>query len=109
MLKEKCNIYWDTYWKATCNITGKGLFLKNIKTNITDKVSINNRNRRIKVIISRLRIGHVGLANYLIAFLGMQAPQKRLSMILGTAAISTSCAVIYKLSFRAQRVWFFAP
>ena len=31
-------------------------------------MSINNRNRRIEVIISRLRIGHVGLDNYMNRF-----------------------------------------
>ena len=64
---------WDIYWKESAEMTQKGLFLKNIKNNIKQKIpqvsrSQDGRNRRAEIVINCLWMGHVGLNYYLYRF-----------------------------------------
>ena len=49
-------------------LTGKGLFLKQIRDNIERHAPIMLKNRRMEVGLHRLRIGHAGLNQYLHRF-----------------------------------------
>ena len=69
IIKGKVTEYWNQYWIRETGITGKGLFLRSIRT----KIKYNNtlfllRNRRDQVVINRLRMGHVGVNSYLNRF-----------------------------------------
>ena len=46
-------------------MTGKGLFLKNIKNGVRERELVKLRNRRQETVLHRLRTGHVGLKSYL--------------------------------------------
>ena len=68
-LKLKLHDFWKQYWDETCNLTAKGIFLKNIDDRLRlNPTLFNIKNRRLQVIINRLRIGHVGLNKYLHRF-----------------------------------------
>ena len=67
-LKKKFYVYWDQLWKENMQLTGKGLFLKQIRDNIERHAPIRVKNRRMEVVLCRLRIGHVGLNQYLHRF-----------------------------------------
>ena len=45
-------------------MTQKGLFLKNIRNNIKQKIPQDARNRRVEIVINCLQMGHVGLNDY---------------------------------------------
>ena len=57
--------YWDDYWKATAEYTGKGLHLLSIRENIKNSNIYKLKCRRYEKVIFRLRIGHVGLRQQL--------------------------------------------
>ena len=67
-LKYLYNQFWNQYWKEEVNITQKGKFLRGIMDNINKQQIIKFKERRIEVIFHRLRIGHVGLKQYLYRF-----------------------------------------
>ena len=46
IFKTKFIEYWDLYWKETTNLSGKGLFLINIRSHIKDKVNLNTKYRK---------------------------------------------------------------
>ena len=62
--KDRFFHYWNEYWQTTGDLTGKGLFLRSIKSLIRkDNLVRHLKRRRSKVVFHRLRIGHVGLNN----------------------------------------------
>ena len=67
-LKRKSLEFWDTYWKQTAELTSRGLFLKNVRENLQQSVPLNVKHRRAEIVIYRLRMGHVGLNDYLHRF-----------------------------------------
>ena len=69
IIKGKITEYWNENWIRETSISGKGLFLRTIRT----KIKYNNtlfslKNRRDQVVINRLRMGHVGVNSYLNRF-----------------------------------------
>ena len=60
-LKMKSLDFWDTYWKQMTELTSRGLFLKNVRENLKQRVPLDVRHRRVEIVIYRLRMGHVGL------------------------------------------------
>jgi ribonuclease HI len=61
--------FWNEYWRFTADLTSKGLFLCDIRDDIkSSSTSLNFRSRRVEVAIHRLRMGHVGVAQYLHRF-----------------------------------------
>ena len=52
---------WDVYWKETAALTSKGLFLRDVRDNVQQKVQQDITRRRVEIVIYRLRVGHVGL------------------------------------------------
>ena len=57
--------YWDNYWNATAEYTGKGLHLLSIRDNVKNSNIYKFKCRRYEKVICRLRIGHVGLRQQL--------------------------------------------
>ena len=51
-------------------LTTRGLFLKNVGENLQQSVPLDVRHRRNKIVIYRLRMGHVALIDYLHQFKG---------------------------------------
>ena len=69
---EQINIFrrkfmetWNDRWIMNAKITGKGLFLKNIKNDVRQIELMKFRNRRHETVLHRLRTGHAGLKSYL--------------------------------------------
>ena len=52
------------------SVSGKGLFLKQIRSNIaiTSNALDSIKNRKIRTVLTRLRIGHAGVQSYLYRF-----------------------------------------
>ena len=69
-LKIKFQSYWNDYWSFTTSVSGKGLFLKQIRSNvaITSNAIDSIKNRKIRTVLTRLRIGHAGVQSYLYRF-----------------------------------------
>ena len=68
-LKKRYIKYWNECWAFNTNISAKGLFLRNLKDSLTpDDISYKLKNRRFEVVLHRLRMGHVGLKQYLHRF-----------------------------------------
>lgn len=61
--------YWNTVWNNRVNLTNKGRFYSNIYEvpdfHITWK---NKHSRRMQCVISRLRMGHVGVGAHMNRF-----------------------------------------
>ena len=58
--------YWNDYWKFTTESTGKGMFLRGIRDDISGGPPVANfHNRRHELVIHRLRMGHSGMKQYL--------------------------------------------
>lgn len=69
ILRTNAKIYWNDYWKFTTELTGKGMFLRNIRSHIGGIEPVAKfKNRRQEVVIHRLRMGHAGLNEYLHRF-----------------------------------------
>ena len=69
LLKKKVTAFWDNQWKYGMEATAKGLFLRDIRDHIASPDNIlTMRNRRQQVVLSRLRMGHAGLQQYLYRF-----------------------------------------
>lgn len=69
ILKSTFNEYWNDFWKFTTELTGKGMFLRNIRENVSIGKPVGKlRCRKSEVALYRLRIGHVGLNEYLSRF-----------------------------------------
>ena len=67
-LRYLYKLYWDQYWKDEVNVTQKGKFLRDIVDDINQKQIIKFNERRMEIVFHRLRIGHVGLKQYLFRF-----------------------------------------
>ena len=59
--KTKLVEVWQTHWENQINVTNKGRALFSIKTRIEHWPWAENKNRRLGISITRLRLGHVGL------------------------------------------------
>ena len=69
ILKKKFICGWDDLWRFNTDSTGKGLFLRSIRDNISSSGKIIQlSNRRYEVAMYRFRTGHVGLNSYLHRF-----------------------------------------
>uniref|UniRef100_A0A6A7FTX6 RNA-directed DNA polymerase from transposon X-element n=1 Tax=Hirondellea gigas TaxID=1518452 RepID=A0A6A7FTX6_9CRUS len=69
ILKYNFLKFWNQHWRFTADLNSKGLFLCNIRDDIKDSsTTLNFRARRVEVAIHRLRMGHVGVAQYLHRF-----------------------------------------
>ena len=68
ILKRKFILCWNNYWQVQARATSKGLALFEARNNIEQKIPIISRNRRAEIVIYRLRMGHVGVAQYLSRF-----------------------------------------
>jgi hypothetical protein len=75
LLQRTSRTSWDEDWKQEMDLTMKGLHLGHIKDNFAEVPWIRSRKRRIEVVLSRLRIGHVGLNQYLHRFKMLQSDQ----------------------------------
>jgi ribonuclease HI/exonuclease III len=67
-LKSQYIKYWDEEWNFQVDLTNKGTFLRNLTDKIEDNWIRNHKTRRIEVVLSRLRIGHVGVKSHLHRF-----------------------------------------
>ena len=48
--------FCDVYWKETATLTSKGLFLRDVRDNIQQKVPQDITRRRVEIVIYRLRV-----------------------------------------------------
>ena len=66
ILKTLFYKYFDNYWKETTTDTGKGLFLRNVRSEINYKCLTKHiSHRKSQVVFHRLRIGHLNLQTHL--------------------------------------------
>ena len=62
-------LYWKNNWLHLTNITGKGLHRRRLMPEFSfNKLLFNIRGRRSQVLMNRLRIGHIGVREYLYRF-----------------------------------------
>ena len=61
-------VCWEQYWKDEVNVTQKGKFLREIMETINQQQIIKFKERRMEIVFHRLRIGHVGLKQYMYRF-----------------------------------------
>ena len=74
-LRYLYKLYWNQYWNNEVNVTQKGKFLKDIVDDINQKQIIKSKERRMEIVFHRLRIGHIGLKQYLFRF-GMSTEEE---------------------------------
>lgn len=67
-MKHKFYEYWIIYWKRMVNQTLKGTFLSNILDKPTYPTWMNLDSRLAECAVTRLRIGHVGVASHMNRF-----------------------------------------
>jgi ribonuclease HI len=60
--------YWDDHWKSTVLCSQKGRFLHSIRTTVHQVLPVPTTKRREAIVLYRLRMGHVGLMQYLHRF-----------------------------------------
>ena len=69
ILKLKLSKYWRDQWLYLTNITGKGLYRRNLLQDFQyNKLIYSIKSRRSQVLMNRLRIGHIGVNEYLYRF-----------------------------------------
>ena len=69
LLKLKCISHWKQYWEQSSNDSSSGQFLRTIDNRLSFNTSIFHlKNRKLQVTLNRLRIGHIGLNEYLHRF-----------------------------------------
>ena len=69
IINRKMLDYWKTDRRSTVDLTCKGLHLYNIDNRLCyNKYTLHLQNRRQQTLLTRLRIGHVGLNQYLKRF-----------------------------------------
>lgn len=68
VLKKYFCSFWDVWWKASVELSGKGRHLLTIRDTVQQKVPIKVRDRRAEIVINRFRLGHVGVSEYLFRF-----------------------------------------
>lgn len=68
VLKKTTIHCWQQYWDNMLQATNTGNFLKSIKNNIQYWGWANNKSRILETSLSKLRVGHVGLAQHLHRF-----------------------------------------
>ena len=62
-------------WKEQCELTRKGLYRKNLQTEIKSSPWLYNKNRRLEIVIARLRMGHVEVNQHLHRFKRSLSPK----------------------------------
>jgi len=60
--------YWETQWLSDLVGTGTGSHLASLRSNLSPVPWITCRSRRVSVVLSRFRLGHVGVGSYLFRF-----------------------------------------
>lgn len=60
--------YWNLCWGSTVICTQKGKFMFDLRKTIENTFWLSHESKRIETIVSRLRIGHVGVKNHLSRF-----------------------------------------
>ena len=74
-LKMRFVQYWDTHWKFTTDVSRKGLHLRGIRDHVSDSIPVYIfKNRRREAVIHRLRVGHVGVKQYLYKIRAVDTP-----------------------------------
>ena len=69
ILKQKFKIYWNDYWKVTCDMNGTGQFLRSIRENVFESQPVVKfKKHRHETVIFRMRMGHAGTKQYLHRF-----------------------------------------
>ena len=71
ILGSNFRVDWEENWKYKVSATGKGKFLSKLTERIPHTFKTQNKNRRMEVVLSRLRMGHIGVMTYLYQF-GME-------------------------------------
>ena len=64
-LRREYIAYWDRWWKEKVNLMARGRFLRQHRAEVKRCEWTYSKNRRTEVVMSRLRIGHVGVNEYL--------------------------------------------
>ena len=59
---------WDSHWLSSLVDSGKGLHLASVRDGLSPVPWVGGHSRRVAVVITRLRLGHVGVASYLFRF-----------------------------------------
>ena len=68
VLKKKQKEMFQNRWESILEQDQRGNFLRNIKMQVGKWEWANNKSRAVEVALTRLRVGHVGLASYLFRF-----------------------------------------
>ena len=68
LLRTKMIRHWDDSWKTDVILTDTGRHLRSIRDSIQEFTPLKIRNRREEIVIYRLRIGHVGVAQHMFRF-----------------------------------------
>lgn len=68
LLRCKLNLHWELWWLSELAVTGKGGYLASLRTDLSCVPWIGCRSRRVTVVLSRFRLGHVGVGSYLHRF-----------------------------------------
>ena len=68
LLWRKLIISWEKKWRESVNLTGKGKFMAEQLSHIEESDWFEIKPRKMESVISRFRIGHVGVYNHLHRF-----------------------------------------
>ena len=74
VLKRTYLHYWTTAWRVRVGVHGKGEFLRNLLPEPCRRYDIPGVSRQVNCVISRLRIGHVGVNQHLFRFNRADSP-----------------------------------
>ena len=68
LLWKKLILYWEKRWKEEVNLTNKGKFMAEQLSHIEESDWYEIKPRKMESVVSRFRIGHVGVYNHLHRF-----------------------------------------
>ena len=60
--------HWELLWVSSLADTGKGAALASVRAGLSPVLWVGGHPRRIAVVLTRLRLGHVGVGSYLYRF-----------------------------------------
>ena len=74
LLGKKLLLYWEKIWKESVNLTNKGKFMAEQLSHIEESNWYEVKPRKMESVVSRFRIGHVGVYNHLHRFKMADSP-----------------------------------
>ena len=68
LLRSLVGRFWELHWLSSLVESGKGSHLASVRDRLSPVPWVGGHSRRVAVVLTRLRLGHVGVNSYLFRF-----------------------------------------